>query len=35
MSILKQLYDSEDHVTVESFWDAGLTVRIGDRVNPR
>ena len=35
MSILQDLYDSEINVSVsiESLWDCGITVRIGDRLN--
>jgi hypothetical protein len=33
MSILQDLYNSEINVSVESLWDCGFAVRIGDRLN--
>jgi len=33
MSILQDLYDSEINVSVETLWDCGFTVRIGDHLN--
>lgn len=32
-AILQDLYDSEINAAVETFWDLGFKVRIGDRMN--
>lgn len=31
--IMKKLYSSEINCTVESFWDADWTIKIGDHMN--
>ena len=33
MSVLQDLYDSEINVSLESFWDSGWHVRLGDEAN--
>lgn len=32
-AVMKELYDEEINCGIESFWDAGFTVWIGDEVN--
>ncbi len=33
MDILQRLYDSEINFQIETFWDSGFTVRLGDSLN--
>ena len=33
MSIFQKLYDSEINFCVETFWDGGFDVKIGDKMN--
>lgn len=33
LSIMQQLYDNEINVQIESFWDGGFDVSIGDAMN--
>lgn len=33
MSMLQPLYDSEINFSLSSFWDGGITARLGDEMN--
>lgn len=33
MNILQELYDSEINCRIETFWDAGFAVKLGDEMN--
>ena len=33
MKILYDLYDSEINYSISTFWDGGLTVKLGDEMN--
>jgi hypothetical protein len=33
MEVMQSLYDSEINFTIETFWDGGFDVKLGDRMN--
>jgi hypothetical protein len=33
MTIFQQLYDNEINFSLNTFWDAGFEVKLGDRMN--
>lgn len=33
LHVIQGLYDSEINCSLETFWDGGLTVRLGDEMN--
>lgn len=33
MSLLQQLYDSEINFSITTFWDGGVTAKLGDEIN--
>ena len=33
MNIPQMLYDSEINFSIETFWDCGFDVRLGDKIN--